>query len=123
MGILESWAFKMTEVREGYKKTDIGIIPVEWEVVKLGSVIDKTQLGVNVKASLDTDGIKLLKMGNLTKGGFNFNKFEKTNDEIENLEDYYLKYGDFLFNTRNTPQLVGKSAVWKWKNSMYWNKI
>lgn len=103
-------------VAEGYKETEIGVIPEDWEVVKLKEVITNTQLGVNVKASLDTDGIKLLKMGNLTRGGFNFNKLEKTNDEIENIGNYYLKYGDFLFNTRNTPHLVGKSSVWKWNN-------
>lgn len=32
---------------------------------------------------------------------------------------YIVKYGDFLFNTRNTPELVGKSTTWKYKINMY----
>ena len=57
MGTLESWAFKMTEVREGYKKTEIGIIPVEWEVVKLDD-ISKIIMGQSPKSdTYNTDNI------------------------------------------------------------------
>ena len=41
MGILESWDFKMTEVKEGYKKTEVGVIPVEWEIVELNSILEQ----------------------------------------------------------------------------------
>jgi len=91
-------------------------IPNSWKYQSLKDIIKDTQLGVNVKSSVDTEGIPLLKMGNLTIGDFNFNKLENTCELIENIENYYLKYGDFLFNTRNTPELVGKSAVWKWND-------
>lgn len=91
-------------------------LPNSWKYQSLKDIIKDTQLGVNVKSSVDTVGIPLLKMGNLTIGDFNFNKLENTCELIENIENYYLKYGDFLFNTRNTPELVGKSAVWKWND-------
>ena len=51
-------------------------------------------------------------MGNLTWGGFNFNKLETVPKSIVD-KSLALQAGDFLFNTRNTPDLVGKSAVWK----------
>ena len=51
-------------------------------------------------------------MGNMNWGGLNFNKLEYIDEEILESEDFILKSGDFLFNTRNTPELVGKSAVW-----------
>ncbi len=91
-------------------------LPNSWKYKSLKDIIKDTQLGVNVKSSVDTEGIPLLKMGNLTIGDFNFNKLENTCEIIENIENYYLEYGDFLFNTRNTPELVGKSAVWKWND-------
>jgi type I restriction enzyme S subunit len=86
----------------------------EWEEVKLDDVVINTQLGTTerTKESVECDPIPLLKMGNLTWGCFSFNKLE-TIPKSKVDSNLILKHGDFLFNTRNTPQLVGKSAVWK----------
>ncbi|KKG15668.1 hypothetical protein EO98_18025 [Methanosarcina sp. 2.H.T.1A.6] len=97
-----------------FKKTELGEIPEEWEIKRFDDVIEKKQLGVNIKASTKNEGTILIKMGNLNLGSFNFEKLEKIDEtDIEKYRDYKLNYGDFLFNTRNTPQLVGKSATWK----------
>jgi type I restriction enzyme, S subunit len=54
-------------------------------------------------------------MGNLTWGGLELNKVEQIErDKVDS--SLMLKKGDFLFNTRNTPGLVGKSAVWHGTN-------
>ena len=86
----------------------------EWEEVKLENVVVKTQLGSTerTKENKDLNVVPLIKMGNLTWGGFNFNKLETVPKSIVD-ESLALQVGDFLFNTRNTPELVGKSAVWK----------
>lgn len=95
-----------------FKKTELGEIPDEWEIKNMKSIVKSTQLGTNTLGKNEL-GIPMLKMGNLEIGGFNFDKLEYiTKDELnENLE-FILKTGDFLFNTRNTLELVGKSAVW-----------
>lgn len=94
----------------------VGRIPVDWEVKKLQEIIESTELGTNSLGSEDNKGFPMLKMGNLTKGGFNFDKLEKIKyTENESNEKYFLKEGDFLFNTRNTLELVGKSAAWRCK--------
>lgn len=86
----------------------------EWEIIKFESVVVKTQLGTTerTKESKDSNVVPLIKMGNLTWGGFDFNKLETVPKSIVD-ESLALQAGDFLFNTRNTPELVGKSAVWK----------
>jgi type I restriction enzyme S subunit len=86
----------------------------EWEEVTFGGVVLNTQLGTTerTKDSLDKNNIPLLKMGNLTWGSFNFDKLE-TIPRSKVDSSLFLQKGDFLFNTRNTPELVGKSAVWK----------
>lgn len=77
-------------------------------------IIKFVQLGTNELGSEGHSGLPLLKMGNLTRGSFNFNKLEFIQEGNPKLnEQYILKKGDFLFNTRNTLELVGKSAVWK----------
>src|SRR5690554_1055332 len=86
----------------------------EWEEVKLESIVVRTQLGTTerTKENNDSNIVPLIKMGNLTWGGFSFSKLETVPKSIVD-ESLILQYGDFLFNTRNTPELVGKSAVWK----------
>ena len=86
----------------------------EWERLKLEDIVIKTQLGTTerTKDIEETRTIPLIKMGNLTWGGFSFDKLE-TLPKSKVDESLILKNGDFLFNTRNTPELVGKSAVWK----------
>lgn len=47
----------------------------------------ETQLGINIKSTIDNTGIPLLKMGNLVIGGFNFDKFEKIESD-KTINDY-----------------------------------
>lgn len=76
-------------------------------------IVSSMQLGTNALGNENNPGVPLLKMGNLTIGGFNFEKLEKLKEENrEMLAPFILKRGDFLFNTRNTLELVGKSSVW-----------
>ena len=95
-----------------FKKTEIGEIPEEWELESMNKIVTSTQLGTNTLGK-ENEKIPMLKMGNLTIGGFDFNKLEYiSEEELEMNKEYILSNGDFLFNTRNTLELVGKSAVW-----------
>lgn len=86
----------------------------DWENVKFEKIVISTQLGTTErnKENNEIDCIPLIKMGNLTWGGFCFEKIEMlSKSKID--ENLLLNKGDFLFNTRNTPELVGKSSIWK----------
>ena len=52
-------------------------------------------------------------MNNITSDGTidiaDIVNIDATEDEVEL---FALQYGDFLFNTRNSYELVGKNAVW-----------
>ncbi|PQK42262.1 restriction endonuclease subunit S [Escherichia coli] len=98
-------------IPSGYKQTEVGVIPEDWEILSLGQSIAKTQLGGNYKNSEHDTGQPLIKMGNLGRG---FVKLSKQEFVIGNAsESELLNYGDVLFNTRNTLELVGKVAIWK----------
>ena len=95
-----------------FKRSEIGEIPEEWELESMNKIVTSTQLGTNTLGK-ENEKIPMLKMGNLTIGGFDFNKLEYiSEEELEMNKEYILSNGDFLFNTRNTLELVGKSAVW-----------
>ena len=41
----------MSSIKQGYKQTKVGIIPEDWEVVKLNSFIDELEAGVSVNST------------------------------------------------------------------------
>ncbi|MGG0577516.1 restriction endonuclease subunit S [Priestia aryabhattai] len=100
----------MSELR-GYKDAEFGLIPDNWQIIKFKDLVESSKLGTN-DTSNSEEGLPLVKMGNLTFGGFNFKKIEHINAPEKDYNEFLLNKGDFLFNTRNTPQLVGKCAVW-----------
>ena len=51
-------------------------------------------------------------MGNIQNGKFDWSNLAFTNSE-KDISKYQLKFGDVLFNRTNSPELVGKSAVFK----------
>ena len=101
------------ELKPGYKKTEVGIIPEEWELKPLGSVINKGRLGGNY-ANQDAEAeLPLMKMGNLARGYFDLTKVQFITPSVKPEPEHRLSYGDVLFNTRNTLDLVGKVAIWR----------
>ena len=91
----------------------------DWEQRKFEDVIISIQTGTNLLGAESNHGIPLIKMGNIQRGFFSFKKIEflKENEEVE--ERNMANFGDFLFNTRNTLELVGKGATWFGKDNKF----
>jgi type I restriction enzyme S subunit len=85
----------------------------EWEEKRLGEILKEYYLGSNYKNSDKLSNFPLIKMGNLDRGKINLKKIEYIDIKENILEKDRLEYGTLLFNTRNTPELVGKVAIWK----------
>jgi len=101
------------EVKPGYKQTEVGMIPEEWDTKPLGSVLSKGRLGGNY-ANQDAEAeLPLMKMGNLARGYFDLSKVQFITLAVRPEPVHRLVYGDVLFNTRNTLDLVGKVAIWR----------
>ncbi len=90
-------------------------IPESWVETTIAEIIKDSQIGiVRSRALQNQDGIgtAYLKMNNVTWNG------RVTNDNLayvdvtdEELERYKIEEGDILFNTRNSSELVGKTAI------------
>ena len=91
----------------------------EWKKFVFKDQIISIEKGTDLLGSEDNMGIPLIKMGNIKRGYFSFNKLEKLRESETIQEKYYIKKGDFLFNTRNTMELVGKSATWTNKSDKF----
>jgi type I restriction enzyme S subunit len=84
-----------------------------WDRFRFEEITKSTRLGTAIRSKKSGNAIPLIKMGNLDWGNLKLSKVETVCiDDVPNYDDMKLTEGDFLFNTRNTPELVGKSAVW-----------
>lgn len=88
------------------------IFPNEWKCISLKEIIRSVNLGGNYKSGLHVTSFPLIKMGNILRGYISTDKIEYIQGTAPNEKDL-LMYGDILFNTRNTPELVGKVAIWR----------
>lgn len=97
----------------GYKQTEAGIVPEGWGVKPLRAVLAKGRLGGNYANQNVDSGYPLMKMGNIARGHFDTSKVEFIASGVNPEGQHKLSYGDVLFNTRNTLELVGKVAIWR----------
>jgi len=101
------------ELKAGYKQTEVGVIPVDWDAITLSEILRSMQLGGNYKNSERVTNWPLIKMGNLARGYIKLDKLECIDIETPPDTRDRLHNGDVLFNTRNTLDLVGKVAIWR----------
>jgi len=95
-----------------FKDTEIGRIPKEWEVVRLEQVIKNIRNGF-ASGKRDDNGVVQIRMNNVTTAGkVIFDSYLKV-PKPDNINEWLLDSGDFLFNNTNSYDLVGKSAVFK----------
>lgn len=81
----------MKKVREGYKVTEIGDIPSEWEVKKLKDVLEVLKDGTHNPPKRTEEGIPLLSAENIFNRKINYGINEKCISE----EDYELMHKNY----------------------------
>lgn len=94
--------------------------------VLFSSLIKESSVGL-VRAAgeqyEDSNGrLPYVKMNNIDNfWGFNTDNLKYVDASKEESIKYGLRKGDWLFNTRNSTELVGKSCVWKGKEGLLYN--
>lgn len=83
----------------------------EWKQVKLKDVGKGFNYGSSTKSQPEGK-IPVLRMGNLQGGKLDWEKLVYTSDDVE-IEKYKLQPGDVLFNRTNSPELVGKTSIYR----------
>lgn len=82
-----------------------------WQPVLLGDVASDFSYGSAAKSS-KAGAVPVLRMGNIQQGELDWTDLVYTSDPKE-IEQYQLVPGDVLFNRTNSPELVGKTAVYQ----------
>lgn len=86
-------------------------LPHGWRWAHLGLCSLGSEYGTAAKSS-DTGEVPVIRMGNLQGGRIDWDKLAFTSDPTE-IEKYSLRLGDVLFNRTNSPELVGKTSIYK----------
>lgn len=99
----------VSEIAENVLET-LPAIPENWAWQKLGWMTCWVEYGTAAKSSSEGK-IPVIRMGNLQNGLIDWNDLVYTSDD-EEIEKYSLNAGDVLFNRTNSPELVGKTAIY-----------
>jgi type I restriction enzyme S subunit len=84
-----------------------------WQMHQVGDLVVNAQYGTSDRANSEHRGIPVLRMNNLTAaGGTDLSDMKWCEIPSRDLAKYTVRRGDLLFNRTNSPQLVGKTAVW-----------
>ena len=102
------------DVKPGYKQTEVGVIPEDWEVVPLRDLVrDGPKNGFSGRSEDDTRGTATLSLAATTSGRLVLNK--ATVKYLELRVPYgsslFLEPGDVLVQRSNTLELVGTTAI------------
>ena len=117
--LLERVKEKKKKITKNYKELSVEIskydLPEEWELTNFESIIEDKLIGF-VKAMKYQNnqgiGIPYVKMNNITiEGKLDLDDIVYVEANKEEIKKYTLNKGDILFNTRNSYELVGKTAI------------
>lgn len=88
-----------------------GRLPKDWRRCALGDALVDVRSGFASGENLE-DGVIQVRMNNVTvEGGLDWAKVRRVPEPAQGLNGLALEKGDILFNHTNSPELVGKSAV------------
>lgn len=101
----------MKENNTDFKNTRFGFLPIDWDCLPLGELVNDVAYGSSAKSSSD-GSTPVLRMGNMQDGFIDWTDLVYTSDELE-IKKYKLEKNTVLFNRTNTVDLVGKAAIYK----------
>ncbi len=95
-----------------FKQAEIGKVPKEWEVVKLGDILDNIRYGTSVRAILGQKGVPILGIPNVLGGEIEESGLRYAIMTEQETRDLALKDGDILLvRTNANPDYIGRCAL------------
>lgn len=82
-----------------------------WQEKTIDELCTSLKYGTSKKSNPE-GSVVVLRMGNLQNGEIDWSNLMYTDDK-DDIEKYLLKKGDVLFNRTNSPELVGKTSVYR----------
>lgn len=87
--------------------------PEGWSHASVESLSSHVEYGSSAKTNEDPSGVPVLRMGNIFEGDLIFDSLKYLPADHDEFPKLLVEPGDLLFNRTNSPELVGKTAVFK----------
>ncbi|MGB3634186.1 MAG: restriction endonuclease subunit S, partial [Rubrobacteraceae bacterium] len=109
-------------VPPGYKQTEVGVIPEDWEVARLSDLVTLgPKNGYSGRSGQDTRGTPTLSLAATSSGHLILEEetVKQLYETIDPRSDLFLKSGDVLVQRSNTLNLVGTTVVFDGPSGAY----
>jgi type I restriction enzyme S subunit len=93
--------------------SDLPPLPEGWVWASVDQLTIEQKYGSSSKTNEYTEGVPVLRMGNIQDGELDFTNLKYLPTDHDEFPSLYLQDGDLLFNRTNSPELVGKTAVYR----------
>lgn len=114
---------KQKKIPDGYKMSEVGVIPCEWELKKLKDEVSSLDAGVSVNSiegKISINDYAILKTSAISNGRFLPNESKKILSKDIKRAKLNPKKNSLIISRMNTPELVGQCAyVDKDYNNLY----
>ncbi|WP_266159725.1 restriction endonuclease subunit S [Dyella silvatica] len=108
----KGWQAKYLEPTEPSYENHLSL-PPSWASATVDQISIAQKYGSSSKTNEDAGGVPVLRMGNIQEGRLDLNKLKYLPKDHQEFPDLLLEDGDLLFNRTNSPELVGKTAVYR----------
>lgn len=88
-------------------------VPAHWKWIAIEDLSELVEYGTSAKTGEDEAGIPVLRMGNIVEGRLEWDSLKFLPANHSEFPKLLLQDGDLLFNRTNSPELVGKCAVYR----------
>lgn len=88
-------------------------LPVAWAWATIGELTLRQRYGTSAKTTSVVDGVPVLRMGNIQDGCLDFKNLKFLPLDHSEFPELFAMDGELLFNRTNSPELVGKCAVYR----------
>jgi type I restriction enzyme S subunit len=98
---------------EPQKETEIGTLPVGWDVVEFGTLREWLQYGTSTRCTHESRGYPVLRIPNIQPGRINTSDLKFADLDANDAARYLLDDGDLLFiRTNGVLERLGACAVY-----------
>lgn len=93
--------------------SNLPALPEGWAWSTIDQLTVEQRYGSSAKTSEDSAGVPVLRMGNIQDGALDYASLKYLPESHEEFPYLFLEDGDLLFNRTNSPELVGKTAIYR----------
>ena len=108
----QGWQDKYPEPVKSFT-TNLPALPDGWVWATIDQLSLEQKYGSSSKTGSDSSGVPVIRMGNIQDGELDLQNLKYLPQDHNEFPALHLADGDLLFNRTNSPELVGKTAVFR----------